>query len=342
MRRTGVLSVLLLAVALVPAAGQTPYKMPPKDVVAILDAPPPPLVLTSPARDAILLVDVQTYPSIATLAEPVLRLAGVRIDPRIGSRQRTTQYTGLTIQALDKSPARRIALPEGAFIHVPVWSHDGKAVAFARDLENGVELWIADAATGRAKPMPDARLNDVLADTITWLSDNRHILAVLVPENRGPAPAAPKAPVGPNVQESSGRLSQMATFQDLLASPHDEDLFQHFATGQLARIDTQTGQIERIGPAGLITGAEPSPDEKYLLVSTVRRPFSYRVPFGFLRARPRSGMPAGGLWPRPPICRSLTTSPARVCHVAHAPFTGSRFTTPDCSGPRRSTAAIRV
>jgi dipeptidyl aminopeptidase/acylaminoacyl peptidase len=279
MRRTGVLSLLLLAVAAVPAAGQTPYRMPPKDVVAILDAPPPPLVLTSPARDAILLVDVQAYPSIAVLAEPVLRLAGVRIDPRIGSRQRTTQFTGLSIQALDNSPARRIALPEGASIHAPVWSHDGKKIAFARDLENGVELWIADAASGRAKPMPDARQNDVLADTITWLSDNRHILAVLVPENRGPAPAAPKAPIGPNVQESSGRMSQMATFQDLLASPHDEDLFQHFGTGQVARIDTQTGAIERIGPAGLITDAEPSPDEKYLLVSTVRRPFSYRVPF---------------------------------------------------------------
>ena len=89
----------------------------------------------------------------------------------------------------------------------------------------------------------------------------------------------PRLPIGPNVQESSGRLSQMATFQDLLASPHDEDLFQHFATGQLARIDTETGQVERIGPAALITGVDPSPDEKYLLVSTVRRPFSYRVPY---------------------------------------------------------------
>jgi dipeptidyl aminopeptidase/acylaminoacyl peptidase len=71
----------------------------------------------------------------------------------------------------------------------------------------------------------------------------------------------------------------MATFQDLLASPHDEDLFEHFARGQLARIDTESGVVERVGPAALITAAEPSPDEKYLLVSTVRRPFSYRVPY---------------------------------------------------------------
>ena len=102
-----------------------------------------------------------------------------------------------------------------------------------------------------------------------------------MPEGRGPAPAEPRAPIGPNVQESSGRLSQMATFQDLLASPHDEDLFQHFATGQVARIDTETGQVERIGPAALITEVDPSPDEKYLLVSTVRRPFSYRVPYEY-------------------------------------------------------------
>ena len=73
----------------------------------------------------------------------------------------------------------------------------------------------------------------------------------------------------------------MATFQDLLTSPHDEDLFQHFATGQIARIDTETGQVERIGPAALIAQVDSSPDEKYLLVSTVRRPFSYRVPYKY-------------------------------------------------------------
>ncbi len=127
--------------------------------------------------------------------------------------------------------------------------------------------------------MAGARLNDVLGNPITWLSDNRHILAVLVPEGRGPAPAAPKAPIGPDIQESSGHLSQMATFQDMLTNSHDEDLFQHFATSQLARIDTETGQITRIGPPALIHRADFSPDDKSLLVETIRRPFSYRVPY---------------------------------------------------------------
>jgi dipeptidyl aminopeptidase/acylaminoacyl peptidase len=273
------IATALIAIATVPVAGQTPYRQPPQDVVAILDAPPPPVAIVSPTRDAMVLVEIRPYPSIELLAEPVLRLAGVRINPRVGCSQRTIQIAGLSIQPFDGSPPRRIALPEGASIRPPNWSFDGKKLAFPRDLEQGVALSVADAATGQISTITGAWLNDVLADPITWLSDNRHLLAVLVPPGRGPAPAARRAPVGPNVQESTGRRSPMATFQDLLASPHDEGLFEHFGRGQLARIDTESGLIEPIGPAALITNAEPSPDEKYLLVSTVRRPFSYRVPY---------------------------------------------------------------
>ncbi len=273
--------LIMVATMIVPAAGQTPYKLPPKDVVAILHAPLPPLSIVSPTRDTLLLIEIRPYTTIEALAEPLLRLASVRINPRIGCTQRTLAYSGLTIRPLDNAPARRVELPPAASITRPSWSRDGKKIAFARDSDDKVELWTADIATGAAKSIPGVQLNDVVVSQITWLSDNRYVLAVLVPEGRGPAPARPKAPVGPNIQESSGRLSQMATFQDMLASPYDEDLFQHFATSELARIDTQTGQVERIGPAALISGFEPSPDENYLLVSTVRRPFSYRVPYQY-------------------------------------------------------------
>jgi dipeptidyl aminopeptidase/acylaminoacyl peptidase len=289
-------SSLLLCIALVwsgSAAGQTPYKLPPREVVAILDAPPPPLGILSPSRDNLLQVEIQPNPSIEVVAEPILRLAGHRINPRIGGLQRTVQYTGLSIQPLDGSPARRVALPQGASVHRPLWSYDGKKIAFARDVDDGAELWIADAATGQSKQIAAARLNDVLGNPITWLSDNRQILAVLVPEGRGPAPAAPRAPIGPNVQESAGRLSQMATFQDMLTNPHDEELFQHFATSQLARIDSETGQITRFGPIALFTGAEFSPDGKFLLVETIHPPFSYRVP-SFYFARKTEVWDSGG------------------------------------------------
>ena len=101
---------LLLSIALFlinSAAAQTPYKQPSKDVVAILDAPPPPLRILSPTRDALLQIEIQPYPSIEVVAQPILRLAGLRINPRTGGQQRLIHFTGLSIQPLDGSPARR-------------------------------------------------------------------------------------------------------------------------------------------------------------------------------------------------------------------------------------------
>jgi dipeptidyl aminopeptidase/acylaminoacyl peptidase len=290
MTRSCDLSLLLVFCAIVfttTVSAQTSYKLPPADVVAVIDAPEPAMARISPSRDALLLLEPRLYPSIEQVAEPILRLAGVRINPRIGSSQHLTHVTGLSIQPLDGSPPRRIALPQNALIELPTWSHDGRRIAFARDVDDHVELWVADAATGAAKLVPGVGINDVLEEPrddfspIMWLADNRHILALIVPAGRGPAPAAQRVPSGPNVQETAGRKSQMPTFPDMLTSPHDEDVFEHFATSQLARIDSETGQVETIGAPALITSAIPSRDGKYLLVSTVRRPFSYRVPYDY-------------------------------------------------------------
>ena len=80
------IGVGLISVA---ARGQSTYKLPPPEVVKILDAPPTPAVVVSPARDTMLLVEPEgSHPPIQQLARPLLRLAGVRIDPALGARQR--------------------------------------------------------------------------------------------------------------------------------------------------------------------------------------------------------------------------------------------------------------
>jgi hypothetical protein len=56
--------VILVAVPANPVNGQTHYRQPPADVVAILDAPPPPRAIESPTRDSLLLVEMRPYPSI--------------------------------------------------------------------------------------------------------------------------------------------------------------------------------------------------------------------------------------------------------------------------------------
>jgi dipeptidyl aminopeptidase/acylaminoacyl peptidase len=266
------------------APAQSIYKLPPPEVIKILDAPQTPSVVVSPTRDALLLVDREGYPPIQQLARSILRLAGVRVSPDLGALQRTSRFTGIEIVPLDGGLRKRVELPPGSKIGLPKWSSAGSSFAFTRDLADGVELWIVDVAKGQGRAIPGVRIVDILSGGFEgtrgfqW-TDDRHLLVHQIPASRGPAPAAPDAPTGPNIEEATGKIAQVATYQDLLKSPRDEELFRYYATSQLASIDTSTGALTRIGEPGLIASADPSPDGKFLLVTILKAPFSYRVPY---------------------------------------------------------------
>ena len=60
---------------------QGSYKKPPKEIMDVLDAPAIPGTSISPSRDKIALLTPNRYPPIADLAQPMLRLAGTRVNP---------------------------------------------------------------------------------------------------------------------------------------------------------------------------------------------------------------------------------------------------------------------
>ena len=208
------LALLLLLPTAAPVLADAAYKLPPREIVDIIDAPSPPAVLVSPSGEAMLLVDAETHPPIAHLAEPIHRIGGLRISAVRGARQRALRFTGLRIQATAGGTARQVPLPSGARIGAPVWSPDGKRFAFTRDLENGVELWLGDAASGKATPVAALRLNDVLGSPFEWGTDSLHLLARSVPAGRGSPPAAPLV-AGPVVQETAGKAPLSAAVKNL-------------------------------------------------------------------------------------------------------------------------------
>jgi len=271
-----VVFLLVCSSILVP---QSFYKLPPKEVVVILDAQPTPMVSVSPRSDAMLLIEYKPHPSIEILAQPFLRLAGIRIDPQLHSRQRLQQYTRFTIKWFDGRKDVAIEAPDDVRIGAPVWSYDGKKIAFRHDLEDGVELLIANTVTGKIKKIPNLRLVDILGSAYTWTCDNRHLLVRTMPVGQHIAPENPIIPQGPIIEETSGKFAKVQTYQDLLKTPYDEDLFEYYANTQLVFVDSETGEVETIGNPGLIMGAEESPDSRYLLVEKLKRPFSYRVPY---------------------------------------------------------------
>ena len=61
-----------------------------------MHAPAPPRPFVSPTNEDILLVAQQEYPSIARVATPFLRLAGVRVEPANHSKHDTPGGYGIT------------------------------------------------------------------------------------------------------------------------------------------------------------------------------------------------------------------------------------------------------
>jgi dipeptidyl aminopeptidase/acylaminoacyl peptidase len=279
MKRTILSVILILFIVTGLAFTQAPYKLPPKEVVDIVTAPPPPRSSISPDGETMLLVEYEAMPSISYMALPLHRIAGIRILPKHNARQTTTFFTKIMIKRIREDTTTEVNLPSGAKLGFPRWSYDSKWFAFLRYGDKGVELWAAEAKTGKAKALTGEIINATLNSGFNWLPDNRHILAFTTLEDRGAPPPEPEVPKGPNIQETSGKYAKVWTYQDLLQSAYDESLFDYFTTSQILEIDVETGNSKKIGPPGIYQYADPSPDGKLLLVYKIKRPYSYMVPY---------------------------------------------------------------
>ena len=90
------------------------YLTPPKVIVDILDAAPLPSVAVSPARDVIAVLPRRSMPSIAELSQPMLRLAGIRINPANNGPHRAAAGTGITLRTIATGAERPVTVPPGA------------------------------------------------------------------------------------------------------------------------------------------------------------------------------------------------------------------------------------
>ena len=97
---------VLIVLVLIPAlarrafAAAPEYQKAPEAIRKVLDIPPPPTASLSPRRDYLVLAERQRYPGIAELFRPVLRLAGLRIDPQTNGPQQLSHFTGFTLQPI--------------------------------------------------------------------------------------------------------------------------------------------------------------------------------------------------------------------------------------------------
>src|SRR5262245_984867 len=147
-------SVLILTVAGARLA-QTPeaprYLLPPQEIVEAFDSPPLPTALLSPTKQLLALSYRRPYPTIADLSRPMLRLAGLRVNPRTNGPHRTGNIYAISFRKISDGAELKVSVPPQANISNIHFSPDGAHLSFLNTRENGIELWVADVATGKAR-----------------------------------------------------------------------------------------------------------------------------------------------------------------------------------------------
>jgi dipeptidyl aminopeptidase/acylaminoacyl peptidase len=270
------------------AAGQTGpatnaafhgYQKAPEPIPHILSAPPTPLVLISPDSEWLLVADRLTYPPIADLAQPMLRLAGVRINPATNGRHHPPRITGLHLVSIRDGKQINLVVPQNAYLSAPQWSPDGQRFAFTHTTANGIDLWVGQSATVSAHVLPSVKINAIMGEAVQWMPDGHTLLVQAVPLRRRNPPAEAKVPDGPIIQESDGKKAPAATYEDLLQNAHDEDLFDYYSAAQLLLVDTTNGRITPVGKPGVFVRIDPSPDGEHILIARLHRPYSYLLPY---------------------------------------------------------------
>ena len=263
------------------------YQAPPAPLQAIVDQLRAPSVNLSPRRDLAAMVKTPTLPSIREVAQPELKLAGLRINPRTYSQSRFS--FGEDMWLLDIGTGKEIrltGLPQNLKLADLAWSPDQRSLAFTHIGGQGgssgaVELWVLDIAAKSARKLSATPLNTVYGRGFAWMPDSKSLLVRLRPANQGAAPPLVALPTGPNSQDAipGAGQRQVRTLQDLLKNENDASVFDHYTLVQPAVINL-SGKVTMIGRPDRFIGLSTSPDGKMLLTQALERPYSYVVASG--------------------------------------------------------------
>ncbi len=161
-------------------------------------------------------------------------------------------YSALVVQPIGRGETRRLMLPWKARVKSVFWAPDGHRVAFTILEEHGISLWVGDAYTGVIRVLA-ASVVSSRGEPCQWFHSGESLLC-----SRTPADSQP----GSDAEGSRDRdlRSQLAVF-------------------------SVSGSERLIGQPGIHGSVSISPDGNYLVVETVQRSSSQRLPVERLPVR---------------------------------------------------------
>ena len=259
---------------------ETPtFQLPPTSILQLADYERAPQVSIDTKKEYILFSYRSTYKNLEDLNQKEMSMGGLRINPATNIASATNYINNLKVRKVREiEPVQVEGLPDHPLIAFVTWSPDEKKIAFTNTTKHGVELWVLDIALAKARKLTQANVNANLGNPFNWFRNSKQLLVRLLPETRPQLVNAENEVVsGPIISVSDGSKSQNRTYPDLLRNATDEVNFVTLATSELHTVDLD-GNARLFKEADMFANESFSPDGKYLLSTTLRKPFSYIVP----------------------------------------------------------------
>lgn len=252
------------------------YQQPPQVIADLLLAKPTPGVSIDSKAEWMLLSERNSYPSVEELGQPEIRVAGLRLNPNNFGPSRASYVNNFVLKNIKTGQSFSIeGLPTNLLASNVSWSPSENKFAFTNTTATSIDMYVVVVATKKAYKVNSKPLNLVIGNAYSWIGDDALVYNVIV-ATADKAPKKPITPQGPTVQQNKGKAAPSRTYQDLIKSPFDEQLFEFMATSQL--VINYNGKEITVGKPAMYAGCTVSPDKKYLLLETLRKPFSYLVP----------------------------------------------------------------
>ena len=274
--------LLILSITFAFSQENINYQVPSSEILDLVEYDRPPSVTYDSDKNFMLFLYRDNYKSIEDLSQEELRLAGLRINPKTNIGSRITYYNNIKIKNLKNKRSEIeniIGIPSNPKIANINWSPNQKNIAFTNTSSDGVKLWVLNLESRSLVKLTDLKLNSNIRDVINWLNDSE-ILIKVIPENKKELiDQSGIVPLGPTISSNDGENAQNRTYQDLLKNKTDEFNFEQLVTSDLYKVDLN-GRINKWLDSDMYTDITPSPDGEFVMVSNIKKPFSYIVTYG--------------------------------------------------------------
>lgn len=260
-------------------AEDIPYQKPGGIIEDMFNRPYNPSLGILPQINKKILRERSIYMPLDFMAEPVIRIAGIEIYEKSRAKVRSSFTTKFSMANLYSDSLTQINLPENAVYGGEISSFNNKKLVLQQYSKDKITLWMVTTDSLKVTKLLDSGINQVFVESVRWMPDNKNLLLTLVPNNLTKPTPKSTIPSGPIVVESSGKESQNRTYPSLIKNTYDEELFNYYATVQLAFFNTESNTLNNFMEPMILTDISVSPDGNYILCKEILKPFSRKTEY---------------------------------------------------------------